>query len=212
MDIKENKKEVVQSRLTQNAAKYWGYHDSEMEGFDPVIDMLFGACSVEFERLSTALYNSRSRILEKVAQILLPEVNLRPIPAYTVIQAKPASTMKMTSPTDQFVIEKEYTNSLNNKTEQKKIFFSPTSGFRLIDAEVMFLATSGEVMQVNELNKEIKFRSKVKSASHQQTLWMGLKLNPSLSNLKDVSFYFDWFNNPDKNYLLKLLQIARWFL
>jgi len=35
------------------------------KGFDPVIDMLFGACSVEFERLSTALYNSRSRILEK---------------------------------------------------------------------------------------------------------------------------------------------------
>lgn len=211
MDLKENKKDVVQSRLKQNAAKYWGYRDSEMEGFDPVIDMLFGACSVEFERLSTALYNSQSRILEKVAQILLPEVNLRPIPAYAVIQAKPASIMKMTSSTDQFVIEKEYTNSLNNKTEQKKIFFSPTSGFRLIDAEVMFLATSGEVMQVNELNKEIKIRTKVKSASHQQTLWIGLKLNPSVSNLKDVSFYFDWFNNPDKNYLLKLLQIARWF-
>jgi len=70
----------------------------------------------------------------------------------------------------------------------------------------MFLATSGEVMQVNELNKEIKFRSKVKSASHQQTLWMGLKLNPSLSNLKDVSFYFDWFNNQTK-LPVKLLQL-----
>ena len=117
----------------------------------------------------------------------------------------------MTSPTDQFVIEKEYTNSLTNKTEQKKIFFSPTSSFRLIDAEVMFLVTSGEVIQVNELNKETKIRSKVKHASHQQTLWMGLKLNPSVKTLKDVSFYFDWFNNPNKSYLLKLLQIARWF-
>jgi hypothetical protein len=211
MDIKENKKEVVHSRLRQNAAKFWGYRDSEMEGFDPVIDMLFGACSVEFERLSTSLYNSRSRILEKVAQILLPEVNLRPIPAYAVIQAKPVLAMRMTNPTDQFVIEKENTHTLNNKSEQKKIFFSPTPGFRLIDAEVMFLATSGEVMQVSELNKEIKIRSKVKSASHQQTLWMGLKLNQSISSLKDVSFYFDWFNNPNKNYLLRLLQSARWF-
>ena len=55
---------------------------------------------------------------------------------------------------------------------------------------MIFLATSREVMQVNELNKEIKFRSKIKAASHQQTLWIGLKLNPSVKNLKDISFYF----------------------
>ena len=66
MDIKENKKEVVQSRLKRNAARYWGYRGlSETEGFDPVIDMLFGACSVEFEHLSTAIQVSRSRILGK---------------------------------------------------------------------------------------------------------------------------------------------------
>lgn len=211
MDIKENKKEVTQSWLKHNAAKYWGYQDSEMEGFDPIIDMLFGACSVEFERLSTALYNSRTRILEKVAQILLPEVNLRPIPAYAVIHAKPASVSKTTDVSDQFIVEKEFSNSLNNKSELKKIYFSPTSCFKVVDAEVMFLATTSEVVLLNDLNKDIKIRSSVKSSLHQQTLWIGLKVNPLVKNLKNVSFFFDWFNNPNKSRYLKLLQATHWF-
>ncbi|HLO57288.1 MAG TPA: hypothetical protein VK179_00965 [Bacteroidales bacterium] len=212
MDLKENKKEVVQSRLKQYAAKLWGYSDAETEGFDPVIDMLFGACSVEFERLSTSLYNSRSRILEKVARILLPEVNLRPVPAYAIMHAKPATPTKKANRSDQFIFEKENINAVNGKTGHKKLYFSPASEFTLVDAEVALMITSSAVMQMNEMTREIKFRSSGPPLpAYNQTIWLGLKMNPSVKNLKNVSFYFDWFNNPDKQFLLKLLPATRWF-
>jgi len=211
MDLKKNKKEVVQSRLKQTAAKLWGYRESETEGFDPVVDLLFGVCSSEFERLSTELYSSRSRILEKVAQILLPEVDLRPSPSYAVLQAKPANAERLINQTDQFVIEKEFINPISKKTELKKIFFSPTSNFRLVDAEILLMVTSHEIIQVNELQKEIIIRSEKQQVSHQHTLWIGIKIAPSVKSLKDISFYFDWFNNPNRDYLLKLLHLAHWY-
>ena len=31
MDLKKNKKEIVQSRLKQSAAKFWGYQESEWQ-------------------------------------------------------------------------------------------------------------------------------------------------------------------------------------
>ena len=108
MDLKKNTKEIVKSRLKQSAAKSWGYQESNAEGFDPVIDLLFGACATEFERLSTELYTSQKRILEKVSQILLPEVFLCPVPSYAIMHGKPSSTEKTTVQTDQFVFEKEF--------------------------------------------------------------------------------------------------------
>jgi len=83
-----------------------GYHDSEMEGFDRLSTCSSGHVLFEFERLSTALYNSRSRILEKVCTDPLP---LRSICAPSAIYChtgETASTMKMTSQQNQFVIEK----------------------------------------------------------------------------------------------------------
>jgi hypothetical protein len=212
MDLKNNNKEIVHSRLKQTAAKIWGFRESDMEGFDPLIELLFGACSAEFEQLSTELYNSQSRILEKVAQILLPEVDLRPAPSYAILQAKPVNAERMVDQTDQFMIDKEFMNTLTNKAELKKIFFSPTSNFRLIDAEVLLLVTAHEIIQISGLHKETIIRSQTHQVSHQHKLWLGLKINPSIKSLRDTSFYFDWFNNPNRVYLLKLLQLAHWFI
>ena len=213
MDLKRNKKELVKSRLKQTAASIWGYQDSETESFDPVIDLLFGACASEFEKLSTAIYSSQSRILEKVAQILLPEVSLRPGPAYAVLNGKPLDPEKLSSQTDQFVIEKEYYEKTASKPDQKKIFFSPIPGFKLINAEVSLMATSLEIIRINEvLLKETILSSSSHSIPHINAIWLGLKIDPAVASLKDVSFYFDWFNNPQHDDLLRLLQLSRWFI
>lgn len=213
MDLKKNTKELVKSRLKKTAAKSWGYQESDAEGFDPVIDLLFGACATEFERLSTELYTSQKRILEKVSQILLPEVFLCPVPSYAIMHGKPSSTEKTTTQTDQFVFKKEFPGKTSEKPEQKKIYFSPLPGFRLINAELVFLATSSEILQVNNgSQREIVFQSETQKFPHESKIWLGLKIDPQVESLKNVSFYFDWYNNPDRNHLLKLLRVSQWFM
>jgi hypothetical protein len=213
MDLKNNRKEIILGRLKQSAAKLWGYQDAETDGFDPVIDLLLGACASEFERLSTELNISQTRILEKVSEILLPEVYIHPSPSYAVIHAKPISLERFTDQADQFVFEKELVSISSNKSEQKKVFFSPVSKFRLIDAEVALMATDYEIIRINDLiYRETIIRSGTYTIPQKNTLWIGLKINPSVKTLKNVSFYFDWFNNPDKDELSALLQFSRWYM
>lgn len=213
MDLKKNTKEVVKSRLKKSAAKTWGYQDSETEGFDPVVDLLFGACASEFERLSTELYTSQKRILEKVSQILLPEVFLCPVPSYAIMHGKPVNFEKITEQTDQFVYEKEVPGKSSDKPQKKKLYFTPVPGFKLINAEVSLLATSHEIIQVTGGTKrEAVFQSETHKFPHENILWLGLNIDKAVSSLKDVSFYFDWLNNPEREDLLKLLRISQWFL
>ena len=213
MDLKRNKKEIVKNRLKQTAAKIWGYKESEMEEFDPAVDLLFGACASEFERLSSEVYVSQTRILEKVAHILLPEVYLCPVPSYAIAHGKPLNPKILTKQEDQFVIEKEFSSKSSGNVEKKKIFFSPIPGFRLIDAEITLMATSHEIIQLNNLVlKETIVKSKTIDFPHKNKLWLGLKIHPDVGSLIDISFYFDWLNNPDRLDLLKLLKISKWFV
>jgi hypothetical protein len=211
MDPGKNRKEMVLRRLKKAAAKIWDYKDSEMEGFDPVIELLFGACAYEFERLSDEIYNSQSRILEKVAHILLPEVKLNPEPSYAIMQARPVNNERFTKPDDQFIFEKDDSSSQNGKEISKKVYFSPTSGFRLIDAEISVLATSNDIFLINDETRLPFAHSKTSQVSAQNKVWIGLKCGPNVKTWKDVSFYFDWPDNSDKNLLLDLLSQSQWF-
>jgi hypothetical protein len=212
MELKNNRKEIIHSRLRKNAAKMWDIRESDTEGFDPVIDLLFSSCSSEFERLSTELNISQTRILEKVSQILLPEVNLHPDPSYAILHAKPTVPERYTDQTDQFVFAKDLIG-ISNKAEQKKVFFSPTSNFRLIDAEIAIMATTNEVVAVKDLlTKEPAIKSTTSGIPQRNNIWIGLRINPSLNTLKNISFYFDWINIPVKEDLLKLLPLAKLYV
>ena len=213
MNLRNNRKEVIHSRLKKVAVKNWGYQEPETEGFDPVIDLLFGACAAELERLSSEIYDSQTHILEKVSQILLPEVNLRPKPAYSIMYAKPASKERHTLQTDQFIFEKEITGKNPERPESKKLYFSPIAGIRLLDAEITHLATHEELIQITSLfTRESVLKSSRKDTAFPNSLWLGLKINPSVTSLKDVSFFIDWINNPEKENLLNLVNLAKWFI
>ncbi|HBE42302.1 MAG TPA: hypothetical protein DDW27_14055 [Bacteroidales bacterium] len=209
MEPDSNRKEVIHRRLKKSAAKLWDYQESDSEGFDPVIDLLLGTCAYEFERLSTELNISQTRILEKVSQILLPEVYINPFPSCSVINAKPVIPERFTTPADQFVFDKEIID-ISNKTSRKKVVFSPTSRFRLIDAEVALMATTSDVFLVKDLLfLESVIKSATKSVPQKNDIWIGLRVNPAVKNLNQISFYFDWINTPEKEDLDKLLHLAR---
>lgn len=213
MDLKNNRKEVIHSRLKKVAVKNWGYQEPEIEGFDPVVDLLFGTCAAELERLSLEIYDSQTHILEKVSQILLPEVNLRPKPAYSILYAKPMSKERLTLQSDQFIFEKEISGKTPEKPESKKLYFSPVAGMRLLDAEITQLATNEELIQITGLfTRESVLRSSKQDTAYPNTLWLGLKINPSVTTLKDLSFYIDWINNPEKESLLNLVNLSKWII
>ena len=50
-------KEIVASRMFRNAAQHWGYNDTEIDNFDPLIKLLIEACSVEIFTINNEIIN-----------------------------------------------------------------------------------------------------------------------------------------------------------
>lgn len=211
MNLQEYKRELVISRLKKTAANLWGYQESETEGFDPVIDLLVGTCATEFERISTDIHISQSRILEKVAQTILPEVTLKPYPSHAILHARPVKPEHFLKNDDQFVFDKEYIGDSPGKIENKKLYFSPALSMKLIDAEPVILATSHEIFKYsNGTVKESIAQNSTYKIPVNNSIWIALKIDINIKSLKNISFYFNWPDNPERDKLIKLLPFSQW--
>ena len=68
----------------------WGYSELEAEtSFDPIVSLLLSASAAELEKLGFELESSRSRIIERVLEVMFPEEVSGVIPARTLLQVSP---------------------------------------------------------------------------------------------------------------------------
>jgi hypothetical protein len=71
----------IKDRLFKTASALWGHKGLQAEGaFDPLVGLLFGACATELEKISHDIEESRGRALERLVQLLYPEVLSTPYP------------------------------------------------------------------------------------------------------------------------------------
>ncbi len=198
--------------MLKNAAQLWGHQTSDVDSYDPLVGLLMGACATEFEKIYHELYSSQSRLLERLAQLLTPEVNKGPEPAHAIMHLKPIDASTVISRDTQFYAKK----SIRNNSVQEEfldVFFSPANDVHLFNGAVKYLATDMAVFEVNGvIHKERLFNSVNKKKHPETTLWLGLDLHESIEHLDGLSFYFDWLNNPDRDSYYHLLPFSRWFL
>ena len=70
-------REHIRNRMLQNAAKIWGYPETEeASNFDPLVGLLLSVNAAELERLSNEIYHSRNRVMDRIVQLLAPDVPL----------------------------------------------------------------------------------------------------------------------------------------
>ncbi len=74
--------------MLKTAARLWGYPDAEVEtSFDPVVQLLLEACASELEKISGEVDVSHARLVERLAQIMMPEPITSSQPAYGILHA-----------------------------------------------------------------------------------------------------------------------------
>lgn len=88
--MKSLSKEEIKERLIRRAADTWGMDEMEIEySLDPIVSILFDACAHEFERISDTIKSSRTRITERLVDLLTPQVSVTARPAHAVMHALP---------------------------------------------------------------------------------------------------------------------------
>jgi hypothetical protein len=203
-------KASIKSRLTRQAAELWGYGEADLDGFDPLVQLLLEACAVEFEKIGQELNSTQQRLIERLATLLNPDVVDAPHPAHAIAQAR-AREATVNLPVDaQFVFE---TPTVGRQATGPALFFSPLQATRLVGGSVRCLATDTTVWQVEAGGtKRPVAQVLAPGPTEHRRLWIGLAVPPEGVLLSDLAFYFDWLNEPRRATYASFLPGEQWLL
>src|SRR6185436_19787173 len=151
-------REQIKNRMVKTAARLWGYSEDETESaFDPLVNVLFSACALELEKISNEIHSSRARLLERMVQLLSPEVLCGPLPAHAILHARTADDKAWLREDDQFYYTQRRGASFETTDSgYKDFYFAPTGSFQLNTAAVSYLATGHQLFRYREMiSKEV---------------------------------------------------------
>ncbi|TVT38977.1 hypothetical protein FNT36_15000 [Hymenobacter setariae] len=203
-------KASIKSRLTRQAAELWGYGETDLDAFDPLVNLLLEACAVEFEKIGQELHATQGRLIERLAALLNPDVVDAPYPAHAVVQARAREPQVMLPSDAQFVFEFP---AVGRQAASRPLHFSPLQTTHLIAGTVQCLATDDTVWQVGpQGQKRLVARALAPPPTEHRRLWLGLRLPSGEQAPKALTFYIDWLNEPHRAEYLAFLPGEEWRL
>ncbi|MEN7551925.1 type VI secretion system baseplate subunit TssF [Rapidithrix thailandica] len=206
-------KQKIKDRILRRAARIWGYSDSEIEtNFDPIVAMLLEACGTELEKLYAEVDNSRTRVVERLIDIMSPASYSGAIPAHAIVHALPVENNTQLAFDDQFIIKKNIPNIYEPSNPiTKDIYFGSTGEFTLSRANVAYLAFSNTIYRMSDsLYRELQFRSN--KYIPKSVLWVGVRVFEDSQVLNKLMFYTDTRNNHQRDFYFHNLRQANIYI
>ncbi|MEJ7736635.1 MAG: type VI secretion system baseplate subunit TssF [Chitinophagaceae bacterium] len=207
-------KEVIKNRMLKYALSYWSIKN--IEDLDPVVKLMLEALSLELYNLSNEIKDTQVRILEKIAGLLAPDFLTSPTPAHAIVHATPVEPTALLTNTTRFVTQHKISSKGNEVLDTTlDLFFTPVDTVPVFDVQIAYLATGGNLFSYDQsFSKEVSARSGKGMFTETSAIWLGLKINPTLDSIQNLSFYFDWKNlEPglaQRTY--QLLPLTKWYL
>ncbi len=213
LESKTFTKAAIRSRLVRKAAELWGYQESDMDAFDPLVNLLIEANSVEFEKIANEITSTQFRVLDRLANLMNPDVVDIIKPSYGIMQAKAEETFCIVRPDAQFVYRKPTFSRNTENSSNNDFYFSPIFSHRLLRSQVKALVNDQNVYFTGGGNAKTSGpSSESRQIADYQSLWIGLEVDEEIQNLNNVSFFFDWQNDGLKDMFYQYLPLSRWYL
>ncbi len=206
-------KQKIKDRILRRAANLWGYADSEIEtNFDPIVAMLLEACGAELEKLSIEIDSSRSRVVERLIDIMSPESYTGNSPSHSIVYGLPVENNTLISQINQFLVKKSIANIYDpTQPISKDVYFGATADFELTNARINYLAFSNTIYEVKDaLYRELLKKSPASLPSSE--LWLGIRVKEDTEVLKKLLFYTDTRNNYHRDFYLHNIRQAKIYI
>jgi hypothetical protein len=204
----KEQKERIKDRMLKTAARLWGYPDAEVESsFDPIVQLLLEACASELEKISGEMDVSHARLVERLAQIMMPEPITSSQPAYGILHAS------SNEPSTTIASEHQLFYTSRNGFNSKDLFFMPLTRHRLFRGQIKYMAIGNKMFETREhWFKEQVLQGNLQADTAPNHLWLGLSLEGAPSSLEELSFFFDLRNAHQQEMFYYYLPLARLFL
>jgi hypothetical protein len=197
---RQRSREAIRSEMIQEVARLWSYDESDMavESFDPLVGMLLGAFATGIEGLHHELQNSRSRIVQRLATLLTPDVMTGPQPAHAIMRTHVIDPSFEILPTHPF--------SCN--IGGREIHFSAAGSFPLFNAKIKTVVVQNKIKEYGPSAKE-SFMNQILPGNQ---CWVGLTVDPDLDSFENLLLFFDWRNDPLRSVHLDQVADIRLYL
>jgi hypothetical protein len=194
-------REQIRSEMIREIARLWHYDESDLaiESFDPLVGMLLGAFATGLENVHHELDNSRSRVVQRLAHLLTPEVLTGPQPAHAMMKAG------ILDPTFDVLPEHTFSCALAGK----EFFFSSVGQYTLHNLRLNTVIMQSRIREMGMGGAPREFF--MDQALPLDEVWIGLSLNEELEALDDLALFFDWRNDPSRAVHLSRLLDVRMF-
>lgn len=208
MNIYNDSKEAIKNRMYRHAMEYWGV--KRIENLDPLVKILLEAFTSELFKLSHEIEESHHRVLDKISNMLTPDVLSNVQPAHGVMHSSPPANEPKCK------INKDsgfYINlPLNKGHAIEELCFYPIHERELYSGDVERIISNGNIYSLDEtMNKELVFHAPHSFVGkHNHTIWIGLRLNNLIQKLDDLHFFFELPHRENKDILYSLLSYAKW--
>jgi hypothetical protein len=202
-------KQEIKERLLRHASVFWGLPETPAESnFDPLVGLLFGACSTELEKISTDIEDSRARILERLVHLLFPEVLTTGIPAHGIAHAIPLESRLLLPAKSAFYVRESDVPA--NGKPAGDIYFTPVMDTTLCNAFIAYMATPQNFYKLNGSFSKQFLQTLNASPTAQQTnsVWIGIQRGENV--LPGCSFYFELRNEAFKYRFYEQLHTVQW--
>lgn len=182
--------------MIKNASRLWGYQDTEAESsFDPIVGMLLSALAAELAKISGEIHSTEARVVEKLVELLTPEPITGPVPAHALVRAIPSEPVFTIYPSYRFFARKKYFIPARNSYEEKSVFFTPASSYKLFSGSVKYMAAGAKLLEITDENyKETAAQAGSRKMLPPNSVWIALGLDEDIESLEGLSFCFDLRN------------------
>ncbi|WP_239452966.1 type VI secretion system baseplate subunit TssF [Flavobacterium tistrianum] len=178
--------------------------------FDPVVSMMLNALSYELEKVAHELEDSKTRVVERVLEIMFPEVTTGVKPARAILHALPIENNMKVSLQNQMSANRRIHNIYNPLAPiTKEIALSPTLEVKLSSAEIKYVAYERNLFEVSNLFYKDSIQD-YNNSLPSGVVFLGIELtNPKVEDIEDLMLYIDIKNIHQKemfHYYLKQMK------
>lgn len=206
------KKERIKDQMLNTAARLWGIEEHEIEqNADPLAVLLIEACAAELEKIGHNISESHTRLLDNLADVMLPESLLGAIPASGILQALPVEESATINQYTAFSIIQKILRPATNTYETVDIHLSPVAEYKLYKAELAYMSLGNKLYGINENNRR-ELISTADNTTHANEITLALKMEKVPDNLNGLNIYFDLRKHSAANIFYNALSYASYFI
>lgn len=204
----EYTKENIKTRMFSRMAALWDIRS--IDNLDPVVKLLVESLASEIFKLAGELEDIEGRVVEKLARAFTPSFMMSASPAHAIVHARAVSGTCMINTGTEFVYKDPYFIQRHNL---RKLVLSPVCKTTIIDGDIAHMISCGRFYNISSRGgKDHVANSLRRDTVFNNAVWIALEAGEEVTNLNNLSFYFEFPFMENTHEYFRLLGHCKWLL